>query len=330
MNNLIELDGLQTHFHTDSGFVTALRDIHFSIQPNEIVGLVGESGCGKSVTAKSILRLYDENTTVRYNGSIRYRGTDLLSLSQRRMNDIRGKEIAMIFQDALSSLNPLFTVGEQITETIQQHRKLSMRQAREEALRLLKVCGIPAPEERMNVYPHQLSGGMQQRVMIAIALSCQPKLLIADEPTTALDVTIQAQILSLFRELNHSMDMAILFITHDLAVISELCTRVAVMYLGEIVEMTDAKTLFEKPLHPYTCGLIASIPPLDAARKSRLSTIPGSVPSLRNIPKGCAFADRCPWVDEQCRNEHPPLRETEPNHPVRCWHADPQKGCPTW
>lgn len=326
MDNLLELQNLQTHFLTERGYISALRKVSFSMKPHEVMGLVGESGCGKSVTTKSILRLFDESSLVRYEGKILYEGEDLLAMPLKSMNKIRGKEIGMIFQDALTSLDPLFTVEDQIVETIRVHQKKSRAEARMDALELLKLCGIPAPSERMKAYPHQLSGGMQQRVMTAIALSSKPRLLLADEPTTALDVTIQAQILDLFKKLNQEIGMAILFITHDLALVSEFCQRVAVMYLGEIVEMADALTIFRNPLHPYTQGLMRSIPSLQSERKSKLDTIKGAVPSLHEDIQGCTFAGRCAYAFDKCRVVHPTLENVGCDHEVSCWLVEKRRG----
>lgn len=297
---LLEVDGLRTHFHTERGRVTAVDGVTFHVEEGEILGVVGESGCGKSVTSQSILRLFDEKYTAAYEGEIRFQGTNLLALPMGKMQHIRGNDIAMIFQDPLSSLNPVYTVGHQIAEAILLHQNISKKDAYAKALDMLKLTGIPAPEKRMGEYPHQLSGGMRQRVMIAMALACEPKLLIADEPTTALDVTIQAQILDLIRDLNRDLNMGVIFITHDLGVVAELCTRVVVMYLGQIVEEADIDSLFTRPLHPYTKGLMKSIPQLDGDRTQKLHVIDGIVPSLHNVPKGCRFAPRCPFADDTC------------------------------
>src|SRR5699024_750177 len=276
----------------------------------------------KSVTSQSILRLHDEKTTTRYEGEINFRGTNLLELSKAKMDKIRGNNIAMIFQDPLSSLNPVFTVGDQIMESILLHQQVTKKQAEEIAIDMLKLTGIPAPEKRIKEYPHELSGGMQQRVMIAIALSCKPKLLIADEPTTALDVTIQAQILDLIVDLNHELNMGVIFITHDLGVVAELCTRVVVMYLGQIVEEADVNSLFSKPLHPYTKGLMRSIPQLDSERGQKLHVIEGAVPSLENVPSGCRFASRCAFATDLCLEKNPELETKDDGRKDRCWHAE--------
>lgn len=315
---LLHVDGLRTRFATEAGELTALNELTLSVREGEILGLVGESGCGKSVAAQSILRLYDEKLQVSYEGAIRFEGRDLLSVPSRRMPEIRGGRIAMIFQDPLSALDPVFTVGSQIVETIRRHDRVSGREAAFRAEELLALTGIPSPGEWMKSYPHELSGGMQQRVMIAMALSCRPKLLIADEPTTALDVTVQAQILDLIRELRERTGMALLFITHDLGVVSELCDRVAVMYLGRVVEEAEADELFVRPLHPYTRGLLASIPPLEGRRPLR--AIPGTVPPLSRLPAGCAFAERCDRRLERCLRELPELEGCGAQHRVRCWN----------
>lgn len=318
---LLELKELKTHFHTERGRITAVDGISFTVEEGEILGVVGESGCGKSVTSQSILRLLDEKRSAEYEGEILFKGTDLLKLSDGKMRRIRGNDIAMIFQDPLSSLNPVYTIGYQIAESILLHQNVSKKIAYEQAIEMLKLTGIPSPEKRVKEYPHQLSGGMQQRVMIAIALSCQPQLLIADEPTTALDVTIQAQILELIIDLNHKQRMGVIFITHDLGVVAELCSRVVVMYLGQIVEEASVDILFERPLHPYTKGLMKSIPQLDGDRTQKMHVIEGMVPSLNNVPSGCRFAPRCAFADDLCREKMPEL-ELHPNgQKVRCWHA---------
>jgi peptide/nickel transport system ATP-binding protein len=321
-DNLLEIKNLRTHFRTERGQVTAVDGISLAIEKGEIVGIVGESGCGKSATSQSILRLYDEKFTVKYEGEINFDGENLLGLPMSKMRAVRGNDISMIFQDPLSSLNPVYTVGDQIMESLMLHQRLSKKQALERAIEMLKLTGIPAPEKRVHEYPHELSGGMRQRVMIAIALSCQPKLLIADEPTTALDVTIQAQILNSLVELNKQTEMGILLITHDLGVVAEVCSRVIVMYLGQIVEEADVNLLFEQPLHPYTQGLIKSIPQLEGDRTQKLHMIEGKVPSLQEIPKGCRFAPRCPHADRKCKEEMPSLLSYSSNQTARCWHID--------
>lgn len=320
VEKLLEVSGLSTFFHTERGKVQALKNISFHVKEGEILGVVGESGCGKSVTSQSILRLYDEKHLVEYNGTISFRDKNLLELPMKEMEHIRGNNISMIFQDPLSSLDPVYTIGSQISQVLRTHKKISKKEALEKAIELLKLTGIPSPEKRVHQYPHQLSGGMQQRVMIAIALACEPKLLIADEPTTALDVTIQAQILELIQELNEKMDMGIMLITHDLGVVAEVCSRVIVMYLGQVVEEADVKSLFNNPLHPYTKGLIQSIPKMDGDRSKDLYVIQGNVPSLENAPKGCGFSTRCPFATDKCRQENPELTTLSNQQKVRCWH----------
>ena len=316
----LQVDSLSTSFRTRQGWLKAVDGVSFSVAQGEILGLVGESGCGKSVTSQSILRLYDEKRDVHYEGRIRLDGEDLLALSPKEMHKVRGSRISMIFQDALSSLNPVFTVGDQLCEPLMIHQGLARRQAMEKAVELLKLVNIPAPERRVMQYPHELSGGMRQRVMIAIALACKPELLIADEPTTALDVTVQAQIMDLIRELNQKLGMSVMLITHDLGVVAETCDRVAVMYLGQIVEQAYKNAIFDDPRHPYTWGLIHSIPRLDGDRAKPLYSIEGTVPLLNQVPQGCCrFAQRCPHVSERCRTAMPQLQEAAPGHWVRCW-----------
>ena len=318
---ILEVHNLTTRFATERGEVTAVQGISFHVDRGEILGLVGESGCGKSVTSQSILRLYDERRDVRYEGEIRFEGRNLLALPEKKMRSVRGGEIAMVFQDSLSSLDPLFTCADQIMESILIHRKISRAKARAEAVEMLRLVGIPDPEKRADQYPHELSGGMRQRVMIACALSCRPKLLIADEPTTALDVTIQAQIMELIRELNRKLDMGVILITHDLAVVSEMCSRVAVMYLGQIVEEADVLTLFEHPTHPYTRGLLKSIPSVTGGRREELSVIEGTVPLLSQIPQGCRFRPRCPYALPVCGDQMPGLKPFAEGHRVRCFRC---------
>lgn len=317
---LLEIQELSTFFKTERGKVQALRNISFHVEKGEILGIVGESGCGKSVTSQSILRLYDEKSLVEYDGTIHFEGQNLLNLPAKEMQKIRGNNISMVFQDPLSSLDPVYTIGSQIAQVLKIHKKISKKEALEKAIELLKLTGIPSPEKRVHQYPHQLSGGMQQRVMIAMALACEPKLLIADEPTTALDVTIQAQILELIQELNQKLNMGIMLITHDLGVVAEVCTRVIVMYLGQIVEEADVKSLFKNPLHPYTKGLIQSIPQIDGNRSEDLFVIKGNVPSLENAPTGCGFSTRCPFASEKCHQQNPELMSHNEGQKVRCWH----------
>ena len=319
---ILEVKNLTTSFKTERGVMKAIDGINFRVNANEILGIVGESGCGKSVTCQSIMRLYDEKYTVILRGEILFKGENLLKYSGRKMQSIRGDEISMVFQDALSALNPVMRVGDQIMEAIKLHNKgISKQEARERALNILKLVGIPAYKERFSQYPHELSGGMRQRVMIAIALVCKPSVLIADEPTTALDVTIQAQILSLITKLKEETGASIILITHDLAVVSETCDRVIVMYLGQIVEEADAREIFSNPKHPYTKGLMQSIPQMTEQKPVRLYAIRGTVPLLNQIGQGCRFADRCEYVCERCRKEMPQLQELENGHTVRCFLA---------
>lgn len=318
---ILEVQELTTMFRTERGIMKAVDGVSFHVNKGEILGIVGESGCGKSVTSQSILRLFDEKYTAQYQGRILFKGRDLLKIPMKEMQDIRGHEISMVFQDALSSLNPVFTVGEQIMETILIHQNVRKEEAKKRSIEMLRLVGIPAPEQRFSQYPHELSGGMRQRVMIAIALSCCPNLLIADEPTTALDVTIQAQIMELIVKLNRQMDMGVILITHDLAVVAETCSRVAVMYLGQIVEEADVEHIFDNPLHPYTRGLIQSIPQLEEVRQKRLYMIKGMVPLLSQIPEGCRFAPRCEFATDECRKCMPKLTEVGEGHRVRCHRA---------
>jgi peptide/nickel transport system ATP-binding protein len=316
---LLEVTNLKTTFSTESGLVTAVDGVSFQIKAGETLGVVGESGCGKSVTAESIMRLLDEKTT-KYEGEIKYKGQNLLNLSKNQMRNIRGNQISMIFQDPMTSLNPVYTVGYQIAESIIIHQKKDEDEAYQKAVDMLRLTGIPAPEKRVHEYPHELSGGMRQRVMIAMALSCQPNLLIADEPTTALDVTIQAQILEVIHDLKRDLNMGVILITHDLGVVAEVCTRVVVMYLGQVIEEADVDTLFFNPLHPYTKGLLKSIPQLEGDRSKKLHVIKGMVPSLTKIPNGCRFAPRCAYADNLCTQKLPELEEVKDGQKVRCWH----------
>ncbi|GHH99383.1 ABC transporter ATP-binding protein [Neobacillus kokaensis] len=316
---LLELKNLKTHFQTERGVVTAVNGVSFTVHSGETVGVVGESGCGKSVTAESILRLLDEKST-RYEGEILYKGKNLLDFSISKMQEIRGNDISMIFQDPMSSLNPVYSVGNQIVESILLHQKCSKKEAYSRAIEMLRLTGIPSPEKRVHEYPHELSGGMRQRVMIAMALSCQPRLLIADEPTTALDVTTQAQILDLINELKLSYNMGTVMITHDLGVVAEVCTRVVVMYLGQVIEEANVEMLFKSPCHPYTRGLLKSIPKLTGDRLEKLHVIEGKVPTLHQVPKGCRFAPRCEFASQKCIEQMPELIEEESGHKVRCWH----------
>ena len=316
---LLEVEGLKTHFFTRDGVVRAVDGVSFSIQPGETLALVGESGCGKSVTSLAIMGLLSKQSA-EVSGSIRFDGFDLVGAPDETLRDLRGNRLAMIFQEPMTSLNPSFTIGDQIVETILRHRGGTRRAARSRAIELLRRVHIPSPERRIDEYPHKLSGGMRQRVMIAMALACDPKLLIADEPTTALDVTLQAQILELMRELKAASGAAIILITHDLGVVAEVCDEVAVMYAGEIVERAEVDELFASPQHPYTVGLLGSIPRLDRATE-HLATIDGMVPNMANPPSGCRFAARCPFVSEICLKAPPPLREVSPGHASRCLKA---------
>ncbi len=324
---LLEIDNLQTHFFTAAGVVRAVDGVSYEVRGGEVLGVVGESGCGKSVTALSILRLVADPPGRIVGGAIRFEGTNLLELSEAEMESVRGNDISMIFQEPMTSLNPLMTVGRQISEAIVLHQGLARGDAMDQATEMLRRVHIPEPERRVQAYPHQLSGGMRQRAMIAMALSCNPKLLIADEPTTALDVTIQAQILDLMRELQDTFGTAIILITHDMGVVAENADRVVVMYAGRKVEEASADDLFERPGHPYTKGLLGSLPNLEVvartdARRARLNEIKGMVPSLANLPRGCSFAPRCAFATAQCRVEYPPLIAHRPSHWVACWHAD--------
>jgi len=317
---LLDIRGLKTWFKTDDGMVRAVDGVDLSIDRGETLGVVGESGCGKTVTARSVLKLIDMPPGRFEAGQILWQGRDLIPLDEAEMNKIRAREIAIIFQEPMTSLNPVYTVGEQIAEVIALHQKLSAKQAMAGAVDMLKLVNIPNPQKRAGDYPHQFSGGMRQRVMIAMALSCQPKLLIADEPTTALDVTIQAQILELMQEMKERFGMAIMLITHAMGVVAETCQRVTVMYAGKVVEEATVEELFANPRHPYTQGLIRSIPRIDrsAGRQARLESIPGTVPSLLNPPPGCRFAARCRYAMEICTQAIPPLKEVAPGHKVAC------------
>ena len=321
MKPLLEVRNLKTHFFTEDGVVKAVDGVDFDVFPGEVLGLVGESGCGKSVTSLSIMRLVGQPGKV-VEGEILFDGMNLLKLSEEEMTHIRGNRISMIFQQPQTALNPVFKVGDQIAEVLNIHQDLGKQAGLQRAVELLKMVGIPEPERRTQSFPHELSGGMAQRVMIAMALACVPELLIADEPTTALDVTIQAQILDLMRGLRTKMGASVILITHDLGVISELAERVAVMYAGRIVEQADVRTIFATPLQPYTIGLMGSIPVLGRI-KDKLDVIPGSVPNLVNLPAGCRFAPRCrSRVEHQlkmCTEHEPDLIEVAPGHAVRCW-----------
>ena len=317
---LLEVRDLKTHFQTEGGVYRAVDGVSFTVRSNRTLGIVGESGCGKSVTSLSIMGLVQEPPGIRAGGQILYRGQDLLRKSRAEMEELRGAKISMIFQEPMTSLNPVYRVGEQIVEGLVRHRNISKAEARARAIEMLRLVRIPSPETRVDAFPHEMSGGMRQRVMIAMALACEPDLLIADEPTTALDVTIQAQILDLMRDLRARTGTAIILITHDLGVIAEMADDVAVMYAGKIVEMADVNTLFADAQHPYMLGLLASIPRLDLDT-DRLSTIEGMVPAQDQMPTGCRFAPRCALADPQCHAEEPPLRALKPGHVVACWKA---------
>ena len=314
--SLLEIKNLTTELYSDRGVVKAVDNVSFTLEKGEILGLVGESGCGKSMTSMSIMRLLNEKQS-KITGEVLFEGENLLNLSEKEMNEIRGNKIAMIFQDVMTSLNPLMTIGQQIMEPMMVHKKMQKKEARQEAIRLLEAVGIPMPEKRVDEYPNSLSGGMRQRVMIAIALSCTPQILIADEPTTALDVTIQAQILELMKKIREEFGTSIIMISHDLGVISEMCDRAAVMYCGNIVEQATIDTIFENPVHPYTRGLLKSIPTLDK-KVDDLYSIPGIVPALYNLPEGCKFADRCERVCDKCTTTQPEWIEVEKEHFVKC------------
>ncbi len=317
--SLLTIQDLQTHFFTGEGVVRAVDGVTLSVRPGETLGLVGESGCGKTVTALSILRLIQNPPGRIVGGTICFEGRDLLRLPEEEMRSIRGCAISMIFQEPMTSLNPVFTVGEQVAEGIRHHQKVSRREAWDRAVEVLRRVKVPDPARRAYEYPHQLSGGLRQRVMIAMALALGPKLLIADEPTTALDVTIQAQILDLLMGLQEEMQMAVILITHDLGVIAETADRVVVMYAGRVVEEASAEQLFETPLHPYTQGLLASLPKLETGKHhKRLTAIPGLIPNLLDLPTGCKFAPRCPKVIADCWPTEPELREIRPGHWARC------------
>jgi peptide/nickel transport system ATP-binding protein len=319
---LLDVKNLKTYFFTDEGVVRAVDGVDLHIDKGETLGVVGESGCGKSVTALSIMKLIPQPPGKIVEGEILYNGVSLVNLAPNKMRKIRGKEISMVFQEPMTSLNPVFTCGEQIAEALRLHEGLGRREAMDKTVEMLKLVHIPNAERRVKEYPHQLSGGMRQRIMIAMALSCNPKLLIADEPTTALDVTIQAQILELLNELKAKLKMAVMLITHDMGVIAETAQRVVVMYAAKVAEEAPVGELFKEPLHPYTQGLLRSIPRIDlaATERRRLETIPGTVPTLRgDIAPGCRFAPRCPFVKTVCTEKDPVLKEVKPGHKVSCW-----------
>ncbi|GAE35541.1 ABC transporter ATP-binding protein [Halalkalibacter akibai] len=322
---VLELADLRTHFFTESGEIPAVDGVSIKVHKGEVVGIVGESGCGKSVTSLSVMKLVPNPPGKVVGGQILFKGEDLSKVSMKRMRKIRGNEIAMIFQEPMTSLNPLFTIGDQIIEAIRNHSKVSKKLAKARAVEMLNKVGIPRAEEIVNEYPHQLSGGMRQRVMIAIAMSCNPEVLIADEPTTALDVTIQAQILDLMRTLNKENETAVMLITHDLGVVAEICDRVVVMYCGKVVEEGDVRTILKNPEHPYTKGLIRSLPKIHQKEK-QLYSIPGQVPKPGSIKKGCRFAARCESVMTKCYEKDPELTSIKPNHLCRCFLYEEEGG----
>ena len=316
---LLEVDGLSVRFETDDGVVQAVDSLSFSLDEREVLGIVGESGCGKSVSLMSLMRLLPP--TAKVDGSARFDGIDLLTASPRQIRRIRGRQVAFVFQEPMTSLNPSFRVGRQIAEVLEQHLSMTRRAANRRAVELLDLVRIPAPARRVDEYPHQLSGGMRQRVMIAMALACDPKMLVADEPTTALDVTIQAGILDLMRDIRERLGTAIVLITHNLGVVADIADRVLVMYAGRKVEEAPVHDLFAAPQHPYTIGLLGAVPrPGSASSNGRLQEIPGRVPSLHELPQACVFADRCPRADDRTRSELPQLREVRPDHLVACFH----------
>jgi peptide/nickel transport system ATP-binding protein len=319
---LLAVEDLSVRFETDAGAVHAVDRMSLTLEPRQVLGIVGESGCGKSVTALSILGLLP--ATARVTGSVRFEGVDLLEAPRSHLRKVRGRRISFVFQEPMTSLNPVFRIGRQVEEALREHLDLSRRAARERTVELLDLVHIPDPRRRVDDYPHQLSGGMRQRVMIAMALACDPKILIADEPTTALDVTIQAGILDLLRELRERLGTAIILITHNLGVVADLADRVVVMYAGRKAEEAPVAELFEQPQHPYTIGLLGAIPRPGAARNGKLKEIPGRVPSLAELPGHCAFADRCPRADELSWTEVPQLRPVRPDHLVACFHPGPR------
>jgi oligopeptide/dipeptide ABC transporter ATP-binding protein len=319
---LLEVRNLKTYLTTSQGLVKAVDGVSYQVGAGETVALVGESGCGKTMSALSIMRLVPTPHGSIVDGEIRFQGRNLLTLSDEEMRRIRGREIAMIFQEPMTSLNPVLTIGRQITETLEAHDSVSKDDAQKRALQLLQLVGIPDPQRRLSDYPHQLSGGMRQRVMIAIALSCNPKLILADEPTTALDVTIQAQILELMRDLSQKLGVATMIITHNLGVVARYADRVHVMYAGKIIESASAMEIYQNPRHPYTRGLLRSVPRLDQPRKAKLDPIEGQPPDLWDLPDGCSFKPRCKFSIERCAQEVPPLREIGKDHQSACWEAE--------
>lgn len=316
---LLEVKNLKTYFHSSGGLVKAVDDVSFEVYQGETLGIVGESGCGKSMTCMSLARLVECPPGKYEGGEILFENVDMLKVSDADLRKIRGNKISYIFQEPMTSLNPVYKIGKQIEEVLILHRNMTKEEAKAEAIKALDLVKIPNPERIVNEYPFALSGGMRQRVMIAMALACSPKLLVADEPTTALDVTIQAQVLDLMNDLKKQIDTSILFITHDLSVIAEMADRVMVMYAGKVVELADVNTIFESPLHPYTIGLIGSRPDM-STNSNRLNVIPGNVPDLSDLPDGCAFSPRCPFATDKCRQSMPDLVEVAPGHTVRCFY----------
>lgn len=317
MDNIVEFNNLKTYFYTEAGIIKAVNDVSFNIRKGEVICVVGESGCGKSVTAMSLMRLIDNPGKI-VSGEILFDDVDILKLSEEEVRKIRGNDISMIFQEPMTSLNPVFTVGRQIRESVMLHRKLNKKEAEKVAIDMISLVGIPDAEKIIKRYPHELSGGMRQRIMIAMALSCNPRLLIADEPTTALDVTIQAQILDLMRNIKEKLDTSIMLITHDLGVVSEMADYVVVMYAGKVIEEGPVDVIFKKPSHPYTIGLLKSKPVLNNV-KERLYSIPGQVPSPIGMEENCYFHDRCEYCFDKCLEEQPPLKLIENNHKVSCF-----------
>ncbi len=322
MENLLEVRDLKTYFYTSQGVVKAVDGVSYDVKAGETCALVGESGCGKTMSALSIMRLVPQPQGVIAGGEIRFQGKDLLTLDQEEMRRVRGAEIAMIFQEPMTSLNPVLSIGRQITETLEAHRTISRKETKRRATELLQLVGIPDAERRLSDYPHQLSGGMRQRVMIASALSCDPKLILADEPTTALDVTIQAQILELMRDLAQKFGVALIIITHNLGVVARYADRVYVMYAGKIIESGSAREIYQNPRHPYTIGLLRSVPRLDQPRKAKLDPIEGQPPDLWNLSRGCSFQPRCKFAVDKCAEAVPPLQEVGEGHRSACWEAE--------
>lgn len=320
MGTLLEVKNLRTEFHTQDGVVHAVNGVSFHLEEGETLGLVGESGCGKSVSMLSVMRLIPMPPGKIVSGQVLFQGRDLIQVDDEEIRSVRGNKIAMVFQDPMTSLNPVLTINTQVSEALELHLGMTKQQARKRTVELLQMVGIPEAERRIDDYPHQFSGGMRQRVMIAMALSCSPQLLIADEPTTALDVTIQAQIIDIVKRLKRELGMAIIWITHDLGVIAGLADRINVMYAGFVIESATTKEIFGNPLHPYTLGLLGSIPRLDAALKAKLTPIEGLPPDLIDLPKGCPFYDRCRYRTEKCANENPPLELGTVRHWVACWN----------